>query len=94
MNIGSANGLVLSDQKPLPGPKLTQIYFTICTGVGYLNTKGRLTSIWIPMLKIRRNRDRLVFSMGIPIHGKDSIHIETGPGTPAADTKLHISILF
>ena len=31
------------------------------------------------MLKIRRSRDRLIFNMGIPIPGKDSLYIETGP---------------
>ena len=39
----------------------------------------RLTSIGIPMLKIRRSRDRLIFNMGIPISGKDGLYIETGP---------------
>ena len=31
------------------------------------------------MLKIRRSHDRLIFNMGIPIPGKDSLYIETGP---------------
>ena len=33
------------------------------------------------MLKIRRSRDRdrLIFNMGIPIPGKDGLYIETGP---------------
>ena len=31
------------------------------------------------MLKIRRSRDRLIFNMGIPIHGKDGLYIEMGP---------------
>ena len=31
------------------------------------------------MLKIRRSRDRLIFSMGIPIPGKDGLYIATGP---------------
>ena len=31
------------------------------------------------MLKIRRSRDRLIFTMGIPIPGKDGLYIETGP---------------
>ena len=30
------------------------------------------------MLKIRRSHDRLIFRMGIPIPGKDSLYIETG----------------
>ena len=38
-----------------------------------------LTSIGIPMLKIRWSRDHLIFNMGIPIHGQDGIYIETGP---------------
>ena len=38
----------------------------------------RLTSIAIPMLRIRRSRDRLIFNMGIPIPGEDGLHIETG----------------
>ena len=33
----------------------------------------------IPMLKIRRPRDRLVFNMGIPIPGKDGLYTEMGP---------------
>ena len=31
------------------------------------------------MFKIRRSRDRLIFNMEIPIPGKDSLYIETGP---------------
>ena len=31
------------------------------------------------MLNIRRSHDRLIFNMGIPIPGKDSLYIETGP---------------
>ena len=41
--------------------------------------KDHLTSIGIHMLKIRRSHDRLIFNMGIPIHGKDGLYIETGP---------------
>ena len=32
------------------------------------------------MLKIRRSHDRLIFNMGITIHGKDGLYIETGTG--------------
>ena len=39
----------------------------------------RLTRIGIPLLKIRRSRDRLISNMGIPIPGKDSLYTETGP---------------
>ena len=35
----------------------------------------RLTSIGIPMLKIRRSHDRLIFNMGILISGRDSFYI-------------------
>ena len=33
----------------------------------------------IPMLKIRRSHDHLIFNMGIPIPEKDGLYIETGP---------------
>ena len=36
----------------------------------------RLTSIGIPMLKIRRSRDRLIFNVGIAIPWKDGLYIE------------------
>ena len=36
------------------------------------------------MLKIRWSRDHLIFNMGIPIPGKDSHYIETGPRFPAS----------
>ena len=39
----------------------------------------RLTSIEIPMLKIRHSHDRLIFNMGISITRKDGLYIETGP---------------
>ena len=39
----------------------------------------RLISIGIPMLKIKRSRDRLIFNMGISIPGEDGFNIETGP---------------
>ena len=32
-----------------------------------------------PHVKMRQSHDRLIFNMGIPIHGKDSLYIETGP---------------
>ena len=32
------------------------------------------------MLKIRWSHDHLIFNMGIPKPGKDSLYIETGPG--------------
>ena len=38
--------------------------------------KDGVTGIGIPMLKIRRSRDRLIFNMGIPIPGKDGLYIE------------------
>ena len=41
--------------------------------------KGRLTSIGILMLKIRRSHDRLIFNMGISIPRKDGLYIEKRP---------------
>ena len=41
--------------------------------------KTVLPGMAIPMLKIRRPNGRLIFNMGIPIPGKDSLYIETGP---------------
>ena len=35
------------------------------------------------MLKIRRSHDSLIFNVGIPISGKDSLCIERGPAIPA-----------
>ena len=44
----------------------------------------RLTSIGIPILKIRRSRDRLIFNMAIPVPGKDGLYTETGPRYPSS----------
>ena len=41
-------------------------------GVG-LNVKISSYQYRIPMLKIRRSHDRLIFNMEIPIHGQDSL---------------------
>ena len=41
--------------------------------------KCRLTGIGIPMLKIRRSPDRLIFNTGIPIPGNNPLYIETEP---------------
>ena len=38
-----------------------------------------VTSIGIPMLKIRRSHDSLIFNTGISIPGKDGLYIGTGP---------------
>ena len=46
---------------------------------GCLNIRCHLTTIGIPMLKIRRSRDCLIFNMGITIPGKDGLYIETVP---------------
>ena len=35
------------------------------------------------MLKIRRSHDRLIFTMGITIPGKNGLYNETGPGNAA-----------
>ena len=41
--------------------------------------KTVLPGMAIPMLKIRRPNDRLIFNMEIPIPEKDGLYIETGP---------------
>ena len=40
-----------------------------------LSSKMHLTSIGIPMLKIRRSHDRLIFNTGIPIPENDGLYI-------------------
>ena len=47
------------------------------TNWDHLNIKCHLTSIGIPMLKIRRSRDRIIFNMEIPIPGRDGLYFET-----------------
>ena len=42
-------------------------------------SRCHLTSIGIPMLKIRRSHDRLIFNMGIPIPGKTVFILRQGP---------------
>ena len=44
--------------------------------------KDRLSQVWIPMLMIRRSRDRLIFKMGIPILVRRHLYIETPPRFP------------
>ena len=39
----------------------------------------------IPMLKIRRSQDRLIFNIGIPILVRQYIYIETPPGSLGYD---------
>ena len=45
----------------------------------YLNIKTVFPCIGIPMLKIRRSQDRLIFNMGIPILVRRHLYIETAP---------------
>ena len=44
-----------------------------------LNIKTVFPGMGIPMLKIRRSWDRLIFKMGIPILVRRRLYIETGP---------------
>ena len=44
-----------------------------------LNIKTVFPGKGIPMLKIRRSRDRLIFNMGIPIMVRRHLYIEMGP---------------
>ena len=47
-----------------------------------LNIKTVFPRYGIPMLKIRRLRDRLIFNMGIPILVGQHLYIETAPWFP------------
>ena len=49
-----------------------------CWRGGHLNIKMSSYQYRIPMLKIRRSCDRLIFNMEIPIPGKGGLYIETG----------------
>ena len=49
------------------------------TAGGRLNINMSSYQYRVPMLKIRRSRDRLIFNMGIPIPGKDGICMEIVP---------------
>ena len=47
------------------------------------SAKRRPFCLGLNELQIRRSHDRLIFYMGIPIHGKGGLYIETGPWTSA-----------
>ena len=47
---------------------------------GRLNIRTLIPAMGIPMLKIRRSRDRLVFTMGIPIAGMSFFILRRSPG--------------
>ena len=49
-------------------------------GGGILIYRCRLTSIGIPILKIRQSNDHLIFNMEIPIPGKTVFILRQGPG--------------
>ena len=52
-----------------------------------------LTSIGIPMMNIRLSCDLLIFSMGIPIPGKDGLYIETWPWFQGVDACLDKDVI-
>ena len=66
------------------------------TRLGAVSMKRCLTNMGIPMLKISRYRDRLIFNMRIPIPGKDGLYIETGPWSSHENTRGHdhIEVIF
>ena len=57
------------------------------------NIKTVFPGMEIPMLKIRRSRDRLIFNMGIPILVRQHLYIEAAPGTRASMVSLLFSDL-
>ena len=42
--------------------------------------KDRLSRYGIPMSKIRRSRNRIIFNMGIPVLVRQRLYTETPPG--------------
>ena len=48
-------------------------------GGGFSKQRGLLSSIGIPILKIRRSHNHLIFNMGMPLPGKNGLYIEMGP---------------
>ena len=86
----SRYSLVLYVQAPAfaSDPEIT-IHTSIPVRVAVSIQRCCLTSIQIPMLKIRRPHDRLIFNMGIPVPGKDDLYIKTGgPGVDSQDRDL------
>ena len=59
-----------------------QLLMAIEAAWGCLNIKMSSHQYRIPMFKIRRSHDRLIFNMGITIPGKDGLYIETGSTWP------------
>ena len=45
----------------------------------YLNVRPSFPGMGIPMLKIRRSQDRLIFNMGLPILVRRHLYIKTAP---------------
>ena len=69
MAVASGAKIVLSSESVLDSWRLGAVSIKRCC----------LTSIGIPMLKIRLSHDCVIFNMGIPTPGKDGLYIETGP---------------
>ena len=57
------------------------LYIEITPAGPCLNIKTVLPGMGIPMLKIKRSRDRLIFNMGMPILVRRHLYIETAPGS-------------
>ena len=55
-----------------------------------LNIKTVFPGMGIPMLKIRRLRDRLIFNMGIPILVRWHLYIETPPDNGLVPNKQQV----
>ena len=51
---------------------LIAVFYVMC-----LNIKSVFSGMGIPMLKIRRLQDNLIFNMGFPILVRRHLHIET-----------------
>ena len=53
-----------------------------------LNINTVFPRYWIPMLKIRRSRDRLIINISIPILVRRHLYIETAPSLPKVANKV------
>ena len=63
--------------------RLFKITVTASHRILWYVTRVTFPGMGIPMLKIRRSRDRLIFNIGIPIPVKKHLYIETAPSYPS-----------
>ena len=57
----------------------------------HLNIKTLFPGMEIPMLKIRRSQDRLIFNMGIPILVRRHFYIEKAPWIDTSSCRFFLN---